>query len=81
MVFRYIVGKQDNDEVVPLTFVEILCAKLEKGDWSFSGRSGASRRTPTASITAEGVEKLRKNFLYRLPRYGVGHHRTILAEP
>ena len=80
MVFRYIAGKQDNDEVVPLTFVEILCAKLTKKDWSFSGRKGASRRTPTASITTSGVEKLRSNFLYRLPGYGVGKHQSLLAQ-
>lgn len=80
MVFRYAVGKQDNDESVPLTFVEILCAHLTKSDWSFSGRKGTSRRTPTASITTTGVEKLRSNFLYRLPGVGVGKHRDILAE-
>ncbi len=80
MVFRYILGKQGKDDVVPLTFVEILCAKLTKKDWSFSGRKGASRRTPTASITTSGVEKLRSNFLYRLPGYGVGKHQNILAQ-
>ncbi|MBI3363733.1 MAG: hypothetical protein HY033_02370 [Ignavibacteriae bacterium] len=80
MVFRYVVGKQDGGEVVPLKFVEILCAKLTKKDWSFSGRKGASRRTPTASITTSGVEKLRSNFLYRLPEYGVGKHQKILSQ-
>jgi len=80
LVFRYIVGRQDNDRVIPLTFVEILCAKLIKEDWSFSGRKGASRRTPTASITTSGVEKLRRNFLYRIPGVGVGRHRDILAK-
>lgn len=58
LLFRYMVGVQDNNQTVPLTFVEILCAKLTKKDWSFSGRKGASRRTPTASITTSGVEKL-----------------------
>jgi len=67
MVFRYTVGEQDSGELKPLTFVEILGARLTKSDWSFSGRKGASRRTPTASITATGVEKLRGNFVYRLP--------------
>jgi hypothetical protein len=81
MVFRYAVGKQAGGQVVPLTFVEILCARLTKSDWSFSGRKGASRRTPTASITAQGVERLRSNFLYRLPGVGVGRHRDILAQP
>lgn len=80
MVFRYVVGKQKNEKVVPMTFVEILCAKLTKKDWSFSGRKGASRRTPTASITTSGVEKLRRNFLYRLPDYGIGKYQDILAQ-
>jgi len=80
MVFRYAVVEQENGESVPLTFVEILCAKLTKSDWSFSGRKGASRRTPTASITTAGVEKLRSNFLYRIPGAGVGRHRNILVE-
>lgn len=79
MVFRYGVGEQEGGQTMPLTFVEILCALLTKSDWSFSGRKGESRRTPTASITAEGVEKLRSNFLYRLPAAGVGRHRLILA--
>jgi hypothetical protein len=81
MIFRYAIGEQENGAVVPLTFVEILCAKLARSDWSFSGRKGASRRTPTASITASGVEKLRSNFLYRLPGVGVGSHKDILAQP
>lgn len=76
MVFRYAVGERD-----PLTFVEILCARLTRSDWSFSGRSGDSRRTPTASVTRSGVEKLRNNFLYRLPGVGVGIHRERLAKP
>ena len=79
LIFRYVVGEQKDGDSVPLTFVEILCALLTKSDWSFSGRKGESRRTPTASITAEGVEKLRSNFLYRLPGAGVGRHRLMLA--
>ena len=79
MVFRYVVGKQRSGEILPFTFVEILCAELTKTDWSFSGRQGDSRRTPTASITTGGVEKLRNNFLYRAPGVGVGRHRSILA--
>lgn len=79
MIFRYAIGKQDNGEFMPLTFIEILCAKLLKTDWSFSGRQGSSRRTPTASITSSGVEKLRANFLYRIPGVGVRKHRLILA--
>ncbi|MCZ6675752.1 MAG: hypothetical protein O7E52_00730 [Candidatus Poribacteria bacterium] len=80
LVFRYTVGRQNNGKSQPLTFIEILCAKLLATDWSFSGRKGSSRRTPTASITRSGVEKLRANFLYRVPGVGVGSHRLILAE-
>jgi len=79
MVFRYAIGEQDNDDIVPLTVHEILCAKLVRTDWSVSGRKGESRRTPTASITSTGVEKLRSNFLFRLPGVGIGRHRDILA--
>lgn len=81
MVFRYAVGEQADGPKQPLTFIEILCAEVKQSDWSFSGRKGVSRRTPTASITASGVEKLRQNFLYRLPGVGVGAHRDILAKP
>ncbi len=79
MVFRYRVGKQTDSTIVPLTFTEILCAQVLKSDCSFSGRKGESRRTPTASITSSGVEKLRSNFLYRLPGVGIGRHKKILA--
>jgi len=79
MVFRYVVGKQRSGEILPFTFVEILCAELTKADWSFSGRKGESRRTPTASITTGGVEKLRNNFIYRSSGAGVGKHRSIFA--
>lgn len=81
MVFRYAIGEQEEGTSTPLTFLEILCAKLDQADWSFSGRTGTSRRTPTASITATGVEKLRNNFLYRLPDVGIGRHRAIIAQP
>lgn len=81
MVFRYAIGEQEEGASTALTFLEVLCAKLDQADWSFSGRSGTSRRTPTASITAAGVEKLRNNFLYRLPDVGIGRHRAILAQP
>lgn len=80
MVFRYAVGEQEDGAKLPLTFIEILCAKVEQSNWSFSGRKGSSRRTPTASITASGVEKLRRNFLYRIPGVGVGAHRDVLAD-
>lgn len=71
MIFRY---------ELPLCLVEIMCARLLKSDWSFSGRKGESRRTPTASITPTGVQKLRNNFVYRIPGVGIGPHKTILAD-
>jgi hypothetical protein len=79
MLFRYEAGALDGAEWVPLRFTEILCAELCKEDWAFSGRKGESRRTPTASIRTTGVEKLRANFVYRIPGEGVGKHRAILA--
>jgi hypothetical protein len=79
MVFRYIPGRLHEGSWTPLVFTEIVCARLARSDWSLSGRKGESRRTPTASITASGTEKLRANFLYRLPEHGVGRHAHILA--
>ena len=81
MIFRYAVGAQSDGRALPLTFSEVMCAQLQKSDWSFSGRKGSSRRTPTASITKTGVEKLRTSFLYRIPGVGVGRHLTILVGP
>lgn len=74
MLFRYTVTEHS------FRFTEILCAELDESDWVFSGRGENSRRTPTASINKAGVEKLRSNFIYRLPGFGVGRHRHILAE-
>lgn len=70
MVFRY------ETKPVGFRFTEILCAKLEETDWSFSGRKEGSRRTPTASINIVGMNKLRDNYIYRIPGYGVGKHRA-----
>lgn len=81
MIFRYAVGAQSDGRALPITFSEVMCAQLLKSDWSFSGRKGLSRRTPTASITKIGVEKLRTSFLYRIPGVGVGRHLTILVGP
>lgn len=79
MIFRYTIGKQRDGKILPLSFTEILCARLAKSDWAFSGRNPGSRRTPTASITRGGTEKLRSNFVYRVPNVGVGRHKAILA--
>lgn len=52
----------------PFCFVGVYAAKLEEAYWTFSGRSGASRRTITASVNQRGVEKMRKNWIYRLDK-------------
>jgi hypothetical protein len=51
----------------PFRFILAAGAKLEKEDWQFSGRSAASRRTITASVTQSGYEKMTQNWIYRLP--------------
>lgn len=50
----------------PFCFVGVYTARLEKADWTFSGRSDTSRRTITASVNQRGVEKMRENWVYRL---------------
>lgn len=49
--------------------LKVMCALLEEEDWSFSGRVGASRRTPTASILKSGTAKLHANAIYEHPQY------------
>jgi len=48
-------------------FTGVYAAKLSKGDWTFSGRSGASRRTITASVNQKGIEKMKANWVYKVP--------------
>lgn len=49
----------------PFRFVSVLGGRLTKSDWSFSGRSGESRRTITASVTRSGYQKMAANWIYR----------------
>ena len=49
----------------PFKFLKVVGAQLTKSDWAFSGRSGTSRRTITASVTRTGREKMEANWLYR----------------
>ena len=88
MIFRYVVdtATEPLEERQPTRFVQVLGAQLEKADWSFSGRKGESRRTPTASITRTGVHKLRSNPIYQEPQavvfperysYDVLYHRLF----
>jgi hypothetical protein len=46
-------------------FVKVVGAMLNKADWKFSGRSGNSRRTITASVTRTGFVKMEANWIYR----------------
>jgi hypothetical protein len=49
----------------PFRFVSVIGALVDATDWSVSGRSAASRRTPTASILRSGYEKMMANWIYR----------------
>ncbi len=49
----------------PFRFLGVYAAKLEMEDWSFSGRSAASRRTITASVIKAGVTKMKANWVYQ----------------
>jgi hypothetical protein len=49
----------------PFSFRAVFGAQLEQSDWQFSGRSGNSRRTITASVKPSGFAKLTANWIYR----------------
>jgi hypothetical protein len=53
----------------PFRFVKVIGAQLEDSDWRFSGRTGESRRTITASVQATGYEKMEANWIYREPAF------------
>lgn len=48
----------------PFRFKAVYAAKLDKEDWSFSGRSATSRRTITASVNQNGVRKMKANWVH-----------------
>lgn len=48
----------------PFKFVNVVGAQLMKEDWSESGRSATSRRTPTASVLKSGHTKMMNNWIY-----------------
>ncbi len=54
----------------PFRFVQVLGAQLTKRDWNFSGRTGASRRTITASVTESGYRKMTRNWIYKSSNAG-----------
>lgn len=70
MIWQY--TKDETTEPIkdrnPSQFRRVLIARLEKEDWSFSGRKGQSRRTPTASILKSGTQKLLSRAVYELDR-------------
>jgi hypothetical protein len=82
IIFRYILGKPDDERQIflPTEFVQILAAYITEDDWSFSGRSGTSRRTITASLTRGGVSKLRGNPIYQNAEYMVASSRQEREE-
>lgn len=51
----------------PFAFALVLGAQLKKADWKFAGRSAASRRTITASVTPSGLAKMKQNWIYSDP--------------
>lgn len=52
------------NEPKPFRFVQVLGAQLTHADWSESGRSSTSRRTPTASVLKSGYMKMAQNWIY-----------------
>lgn len=54
----------------PFRFLQVVGAKLEKADWTFSGRSETSRRTITASVNGTGYAKMMANWIYKAPELG-----------
>jgi len=72
MVFHFDSNASDdvrkNVAPKPFRFIAVYAAKLEREDWTFSGRSDTSRRTITASVNQQGVAKMRANWVYRVDR-------------
>ena len=48
----------------PFRFVKVVAAQLDREHWSYSGRSGASRRTITASVIKAGCQLMDENWIY-----------------
>lgn len=79
MIFQYRVDttREPRENRAPLVFLKVMVAELEEPDWSFSGRRGASRRTPTASILKTGTQKLHANPIYEDPNYRLVRPRPL----
>ncbi len=54
----------------PFHYRAVFGAQLQKSDWTFSGRTGTSRRTITASVNGSGYKKMTENWIYREPTAG-----------
>lgn len=82
MIFQYSVDVQTAppEQRAPFEFQRVMIAKLSKEDWSFSGRSGASRRTPTASILKSDTEKLHASAIYTKPGYIRARFKATLGQ-
>lgn len=65
----------------PFRFVEVLGAQLEFEDWQFAGRTGASRRTITATVKPSGYAKLAANWIYRDPAIPPPARRRVSPAP
>jgi len=48
----------------PFRFRGVYAGKLNKKDWVFSGRSAQSRRTITAAVNRDGMNKMKTNWVY-----------------
>jgi hypothetical protein len=83
MIFRYMLDSDQQKplyERLPITFIQVVVAPLQLKDWSFSGRTGKSRRTITASINQRGMDKLRSNPIYQDPEYIVAPNKKLLQK-
>lgn len=71
MVFVFEAGRGNDEDreiaPIPFRFLKVVGAHLVPDDWTFSGRSGESRRTITASVNATGYTKMEANWIYRAP--------------
>jgi hypothetical protein len=67
MVFVFQSGREGPKVMKPqvFKFLFVVGAMLAKSDWKFSGRSETSRRTITASVSKEGVDKMMANWIYK----------------
>ncbi len=65
MVFVFDGNRPQDNVPRPFRFVQVMGARLERSDWHFAGRSAASRRTITASVTKSGYRKMMANWIYQ----------------